>query len=120
LFSQSIPLVAGTTDNQTPEALRLVAIAPAAWRYSPRFAAPHWRVPNIVDGESPPPNCSTKARAVAKLEKLTLIVSSNSATVSWLKVSRFMKTYDPPVQFDFQSGVRDGKLDDVRKVALVN
>jgi hypothetical protein len=29
----------------------------------------HWRVLNIVDGKSSPPNCSRKARAVAKSEK---------------------------------------------------
>jgi hypothetical protein len=52
--------------------------------------------------------------------RILLIVPNNPATVSRLKASRFMKTYDLPVQFNFQSGLRNGKLDDVRKVALVD
>ena len=52
--------------------------------------------------------------------RIRLIVPNNSATVSRLKASRFMKTYDLPIQIEFQSAARNSKLDDVRKAVLVD
>jgi len=43
-----------------------------------------------------------------------LIVPHNPATVSRLNVLRFTKTHDLPIQFDFQSGLWNSKLDDIR------
>ena len=49
-----------------------------------------------------------------------LIVPHNPATVSRLNALRFMKTHDLPIQFDFQSGLWNSKLDDIRIPALVD
>jgi hypothetical protein len=48
-----------------------------------------------------------------------LIVLSDPTAMSRLNASRLMKLHNSAAQMDFQTGVRDGKLDDIGEFLLV-